>query len=178
MADILKVSPPNQELLTSLIVTPLIPPRLPAANFSSSVDGGAFSEDYDQQRGGDGYDSPRNGGRHSHEDPMSSSQHSHYRHEDYNNGGAGGDHDDDDYSRPSPRVNGSTKWRKSSPVPAVVAVVGLAVNGDGVSIGREGLRIRAAAANLFQVSLSTRSLRYSKRTHKLCMNLELCRWLH
>jgi len=45
----------------------------------------------------------------------------------------------------------SAKWKRGQPVPAVVAVVSLAVEGDGVSEGREGLRIRAAAANLFQV---------------------------
>ncbi|GAA5950474.1 hypothetical protein JCM3765_004560 [Sporobolomyces pararoseus] len=152
LADILKVSPPNQELLTSLIVTPLIPPRAPTATFSASVDGGAFAEEYDQQQGGErGYDSPRNGGgRHSHEDPMSSSQHSQYPHRYDEQNGSGTSHEDGDFGRPSPRVNGSTKWRKSSPVPAVVAVVSLAVNGDGASSGREELRIRAAAANLFQ----------------------------
>lgn len=154
LADILKVSLPNQELLTSLIVTPLIPPQAPSATYSSSIDGGAFTEEYGQQQGGEGgYDSPRNGGaRRSYEDPMSSSQHSQYPHRYEDQNGTGNSLDDGDFGRPSPRVNGSTKWRKSSPVPAVVAVVSLAVNGDGVSTGREGLRIRAAAANLFQVS--------------------------
>ncbi|GAA5908041.1 uncharacterized protein JCM6883_004097 [Sporobolomyces salmoneus] len=152
LADILKLSPPNQELLTSLIVTPLIPPSPPSAHLSSTPEGGAFSEDHYDQHGSreGGYDSPRNGGpggRHSQEDPMSSSQHSHYDH----NGRTGGEDDEGDFARPPPRTNGgNTKWRKSKPVPAVVAVVGLAVNGDGVSEGREGLRIRAAAANLFQ----------------------------
>ncbi|GAA5977386.1 hypothetical protein JCM5350_002448 [Sporobolomyces pararoseus] len=152
LADILKVSLPNQELLTSLIVTPLIPPQAPSATYSSSIDGGAFTEEYGQQQGGEGgYDSPRNGGaRRSYEYPMSSSQHSQYPHRYEEQNGTGNFLDDGDFGRPSPRVNGSTKWRKSSPVPAVVAVVSLAVNGDGVSTGREGLRIRAAAANLFQ----------------------------
>ncbi|GAA5870219.1 hypothetical protein JCM16303_001931 [Sporobolomyces ruberrimus] len=165
LADILKLSPPNQELLTSLIVTPLIPPRPATAVFSSSLQGGAFPEEYDQQ-GGEVYDSPRNGGgggRRSQDDPLSNSAHSQqYRHDEhgqYSGRGPEGEYDDDerdgqgggDFSRPSPRSNGgSTKWKKGTPVPAVVAVVSLAVNGDGVSVAREGLRIRAAAANLFQ----------------------------
>jgi hypothetical protein len=114
LADILRGSAPNQEALTSLILTPLIPPIQPSsvdhypadADDSRSMDGSRPSDDYDRDNGGPDRREPR----------------------------------------PS-----ETKWRRGVSVPAVVATVNLAVNGDGTP-GREGLRVRAAAANLFEVS--------------------------
>lgn len=47
-----------------------------------------------------------------------------------------------------PERAASLRWQRGESVPAVVAVTNLAVNGDGTP-GREGLRVRAAAANLF-----------------------------
>lgn len=106
----MRSSPENQAMLTSLIITPLIPPAAPSS-----------AESYAQE----GDDSVEGQPRSSFEGPARSE-----------NGGA-------EYDRPSP-----TKWRRGESVPAVVAVTNLAVNGDGTP-GREGLRVRAAAANLF-----------------------------
>ncbi|GAA5859616.1 hypothetical protein JCM1840_006374 [Sporobolomyces johnsonii] len=113
LADILRLSTPNQELLTSLIVTPLIPPLAPSSPefYSEDQASPSLSHDYHSEHG-----SPHHG--HGHE------------------------------QREAPRPS-ATKWKRGTPVPAVVAVVGLAVNGDGTP-GREGLRVRAAAANLFE----------------------------
>lgn len=118
LADILRGSAANQEALTSLIVTPLIPPIQPSsvdhypadAEDSRSVDDSRPSGDYARDREG------ADGGSIGRREP-----------------------------RPS-----ETKWRRGIPVPAVVANVNLAVHGDGTP-GREGLRVRAAAANLFEV---------------------------
>ncbi|GAA5870110.1 hypothetical protein JCM3774_002595 [Rhodotorula dairenensis] len=111
LADIMRSSPENQAMLTSLIITPLIPPAAPSS-----------AESYAQ----DGDDSVEGQPRFSFEGAARSEN------------GGGAEHD-----RPA-----STKWRRGESVPAVVAVTNLAVNGDGTP-GREGLRVRAAAANLF-----------------------------
>ena len=98
-------------MLTSLIITPLIPPAAPSS-----------AETYTQ----DEDDGSVDGQPRSSVDTARSEN-------------GGGEHD----GRPT-----STKWRRGESVPAVVAVTNLAVNGDGTP-GREGLRVRAAAANLF-----------------------------
>ncbi|GAA6001670.1 hypothetical protein JCM10207_002257 [Rhodosporidiobolus poonsookiae] len=112
LADILRLSPDNQNLLTSLIVTPLIPPLAP----SSPETYGEDAAHHD----------------HSEHDP-----HGHHHH-------AGREHEHAEPPRPS-----ANKWRRGAPVAAVVAVVNLAVNGDGTP-GREGLRVRASAASTFE----------------------------
>ncbi|GAA5926865.1 hypothetical protein JCM3775_007063 [Rhodotorula graminis] len=109
LADIMRSSPDNQTLLTSLIVTPLIPPVTPSS-----------PETY---VGEDGMEHPRSS-------------------VDQDR-----DEDDDEHAQHH-RAPPPTKWRRGTPVPAVVAVTALSVNGDGTP-GREGLRVRAAAANLF-----------------------------
>ena len=98
-------------MLTSLIITPLIPPAAP-----SSAE--TYTQDEDD-RSVDGQ-------------PRSSV-------DSARSENGGGELD----ARPA-----STKWRRGESVPAVVAVTNLAVNGDGTP-GREGLRVRAAGANLF-----------------------------
>lgn len=98
-------------MLTSLIITPLIPPAAPSS-----------AETYTQ----DEDDGSVDGQPRSSVDTARSEN-------------GAGEHD----ARPT-----STKWRRGESVPAVVAVTNLAVNGDGTP-GREGLRVRAAAANLF-----------------------------
>ncbi|SCZ90568.1 BZ3500_MvSof-1268-A1-R1_Chr1-3g02071 [Microbotryum saponariae] len=110
LADILRLSPPNQAALNSLIVVPLIRPMAspPAEHYNPDYDDGEPA----QQRGG---------------------------------GSRSDDEDEDEVDRRSNR----SKWRKGTPAPAVIAVVRLAVVGDGTP-GRSGLRVRAAAANLFQ----------------------------
>lgn len=110
LADIMRSSPDNQSLLTSLIVTPLIPPVTPSSPETYAGEDGA-------------------------EHPRSSLDHAH-------------DEDDPSHAAHQPAAPPPTKWRRGTPVPAVVAVTALAVNGDGTP-GREGLRVRAAAANLF-----------------------------
>ncbi|GAA5922633.1 uncharacterized protein JCM15063_003368 [Sporobolomyces koalae] len=141
LADILKLSPPNQELLTSLIVTPLIPPRAPPAFIADPT--GPTDDDGARSTASDGYNS-------AHQSQHLSQEYGH------NDSYAQTHHPEGtvDDSFHSPRSNGhavgSRKWKKGTPVPAVVAVVSLAVNGDSVTAGREGLRLRAAAASLFQ----------------------------
>lgn len=44
----------------------------------------------------------------------------------------------------------SLEWQRGEPEPAVFSAVELAIHGDGTP-GREGLRVRAAAAGLFEV---------------------------
>ncbi|KWU45465.1 hypothetical protein RHOSPDRAFT_16490, partial [Rhodotorula sp. JG-1b] len=112
LADIMRSSPENQAMLTSLIITPLIPPAAPSS-----------AETYTQ----DGDDGSGDGQPRSSVDTARSEN------------GGGGELD---------VRSTSTKWRRGESVPAVVAVTNLAVNGDGTP-GREGLRVRAAAANLF-----------------------------
>lgn len=120
LADILRNSPPNQEALTSLFLTPLIPPLAP-----SSV------ETYHAE-GADGHD-----GHDEHE----------RRHPSDFPGRDEGGHGDERERGGEPSEN---KWRRGKKMPAVVATTALAVNGDGTP-GREGLRVRAAAAGLFEV---------------------------
>lgn len=110
LADILRLSPPNQKALTALVVTPLIPPLVP-----SSIETYAAAEASPRDERRDSSDHPREG----------------------------------EESPSSPRPS-DAKWRRGKPLPAVVATVSLAVNGDGTP-GREGLRVRAAAAGLFEV---------------------------
>ncbi|GAA6000461.1 uncharacterized protein JCM10292_001526 [Rhodotorula paludigena] len=111
LADIMRSSPDNQSLLTSLIVTPLIPPQTPSSPETYMGEDGADPSrpSFDQSNGE--YDA----------------------------------HHQRQFDAPAPAAS---KWRRGSPVPAVVAVTSLSVNGDGTP-GREGLRVRAAAANLF-----------------------------
>ncbi|GAA6051299.1 hypothetical protein JCM3770_006800 [Rhodotorula araucariae] len=109
LADIMRASSDNQSLLTSLIVTPLIPPQT-----SSSPETYA---------GEDGDDRSRSSLDYPHDDHLNPHGSPHH-------------------------APVATKWRRGTAVPAVVAVTALAVNGDGTP-GREGLRVRAAAANLF-----------------------------
>lgn len=101
LADILRLSPPNQDFLTSLSVTPLIPPLLPSS-VESYVGEGQEDEDGEEQI--------------------------------------------EEKQKPL-----DTKWRRGKSLSAVVAVVSLGVHGDGTP-GREGLRVRAGAVNLFEVS--------------------------
>ena len=108
LADILRLSPPNQDALTNLVVTPLIPPLAPSATDAYHSVG----------------DEAGQGGE-----------------DDLNGGGSA-----DGHARVQPS---DTKWRKGLPTPAVVATVALVVNGDGTP-GREGLRVRAGAAGLFE----------------------------
>ncbi|KAL8283699.1 hypothetical protein RQP46_005494 [Phenoliferia psychrophenolica] len=106
LADILRLSPPNQEAFAALTVTPLIPPLLPSSHeltYSSGEDHGSHDRDQQQRPGHDGR---------SH-DPSES------------------------------------RWHRGVPTLAVVATVALSVQGDGTP-GREGLRVRAAAAGLFE----------------------------
>ena len=104
LADILRLSPPNQEAFGSLTVTPLIPPLLPSSHDVAY--------------------------------------------------GAGDDHESHDRERPGhdgrPHDSSETRWHRGTPSLAVVATVALSVQGDGTP-GREGLRVRAAAAGLFEV---------------------------
>lgn len=106
----MRASADNQAMLTSLIITPLIPPAAP-----SSADSYARDRDDDATDGGQSRPSVD---------------------------GARSDAGED-----TERA-GSARWQRGESVPAVVAVTNLAVNGDGTP-GREGLRVRAAAANLF-----------------------------
>ncbi|GAA5980168.1 hypothetical protein JCM10908_001559 [Rhodotorula pacifica] len=108
LADIMRSSPENQAMLTSLIITPLIPPAAPSSAESYAQEGDETVDG--QQRHSVDTDRSENGVEH---------------------------------ERPT-----STRWRRGESVPAVVAVTNLSVNGDGTP-GREGLRVRAAAANLF-----------------------------
>ncbi|BGP36921.1 Vesicle-mediated ER to Golgi transport protein [Rhodotorula kratochvilovae] len=108
LADIMRASPDNQSLLTSLIVTPLIPPQTPSSPETYAGEDGSSADH-----------------------PRSSL-----------------DHAQDDHPHSHAPTPVALKWRRGTPVPAVVAVTALAVNGDGTP-GREGLRVRAAAANLF-----------------------------
>ncbi|SCV68561.1 BQ2448_682 [Microbotryum intermedium] len=110
LADILRLSPPNQAALNSLIVTPLIRPM-------ASAPSELYNPVYE-----DGEQHPNRGG-----------------------GSRSDDEDEDETERRSNK----SKWRKGTPAPAVIAAVRLAVVGDGTT-GRSGLRVRAAAANLFQ----------------------------
>ncbi|GAA5899956.1 hypothetical protein JCM6882_007011 [Rhodosporidiobolus microsporus] len=118
LADILRLSPDNQSLLTSLIITPLIPPLAPSS-----------PETYDHEAAHDpnhpDYDphAPHGGNQYPH-------GHQHQQHQ----------------QAFEPRAR---QWTRGDPVPAVVAVVSLAVDGDGTP-GREGLRVRASAAALFE----------------------------
>ncbi|GAA5849938.1 hypothetical protein JCM8547_000958 [Rhodosporidiobolus lusitaniae] len=112
LADILRLSPDNQSLLTSLIVTPLIPPAVPSSPETYMSDP---SDPHAPPPGANPNDP----------------------HDPHAQGG-------DEFQQERPN-----KWRRGEPVPAVVAVVSLAVNGDGTP-GREGLRVRAAAASLFE----------------------------
>ncbi|BGP21760.1 transporter [Rhodotorula toruloides] len=108
LADIMRSSADNQTLLTTLIVTPLIPPAGPSS-----------PETYTDAT------SQHDGQLHSSVDGQS-------QHRDHDEAGQ----------------RAASKWRRGTSVPAVVAVTDLAVHGDGTP-GREGLRVRAAAANLF-----------------------------
>lgn len=87
LSDILRASPPNQNFLSQLFISPLIPPA-PAVP---------------------------NGHYEAHNDP--------------------------------------TSWARAEKVPAVLELISLAIGGEEGVFGREGLRTRAAAVNLFQVSL-------------------------
>lgn len=89
VADIMRSSKENQELLSNLIVTPLLPPEVrdPAARGRRGPD----EEEYD------------------------------------------------------------SRWHSGEPNHAVAVTIALAVNGDGTP-GRDGLKVRAGAANLFEVS--------------------------
>ncbi|GAA5978532.1 hypothetical protein JCM11641_007976 [Rhodosporidiobolus odoratus] len=117
LADILRLSSDNQSLLTSLIVTPLVPPLTPSSPETYNEDSANPDHpDYDPYAAED-------------------QQHQHHEH--------GHDHDEHEQS------SSTNNWRRGEPVPAVVAVVNLAVNGDGTP-GREGLRVRASAASLFE----------------------------
>ncbi|BGP28957.1 Vesicle-mediated ER to Golgi transport protein [Rhodotorula toruloides] len=109
LADIMRSSADNQTLLTTLIVTPLIPPAGP-----SSPD--TYADDSNPQHEGQ----PR---------ASVDGQSQHQEHDEA-------------------AQRAASKWRRGTSVPAVVAVTDLAVHGDGTP-GREGLRVRAAAANLF-----------------------------
>ncbi|GJN91820.1 hypothetical protein Rhopal_004843-T1 [Rhodotorula paludigena] len=111
LADIMRSSPDNQSLLTSLIVTPLIPPQTPSSPETYMGEDGADPSRTSFVQSNGEYDS----------------------------------HHQRQFDAPAPAAS---KWRRGSPVPAVVAVTSLSVNGDGTP-GREGLRVRAAAANLF-----------------------------
>ncbi|KAM0793553.1 hypothetical protein ACM66B_000990 [Microbotryomycetes sp. NB124-2] len=106
LGDILRNSPPNQEALTNLVLTPLIPPLAPSQPEHYPADGEHIGEDertsFDRASAGQPVVAPS-----------------------------------------------ESKWRRGRPTPAVVATVQLSVNGDGTP-GREGLRVRAAAANLFE----------------------------
>lgn len=104
LADILRLSQPNQEFLSALVVTPLIPPTSPSST-------------HDHTYGGSQDEAPHRSHRDS-QDPR------------------------EDQSE--------TKWRRGTAVSAVVALTNLAVYGDGTR-GRDGLRVRAAAAGLFEV---------------------------
>ncbi|GAA5832882.1 hypothetical protein JCM11251_000516 [Rhodosporidiobolus azoricus] len=115
LADILRLSPDNQSLLTSLIITPLIPPLAPSS-----------PETYDHEA-----QDPN----HPDYDPHALHGHGQHDHQ----------HDHQQHGFEPSR----NKWTRGDPVPAVVAVVSLAVDGDGTP-GREGLRVRAAAAALFE----------------------------
>ncbi|GAA6035143.1 hypothetical protein JCM8097_006386 [Rhodosporidiobolus ruineniae] len=114
LADILRFSPDNQSLLTSLIVTPLIPPATPSP--VESYDPTSPTDEHPHGRLSAEFDPHRQ----------------QYHHQ-----------------QQQQQMEASRKWTKGEPVPAVAAVVQLAVNGDGTR-GREGLRVRAAAANLFE----------------------------
>ncbi|KAK4055135.1 Vesicle-mediated ER to Golgi transport protein [Microbotryomycetes sp. JL201] len=106
LSDIMRNSSPNQEAMTSLVLTPLIPPLAPPAPEHYPAEGENLGEDerasFDRASTGQGAVAPS-----------------------------------------------ESKWRRGTPTPAVVAAVQLAVNGDGTP-GREGLRVRAAAVNLFE----------------------------
>ncbi|GAA6058533.1 hypothetical protein JCM10212_006972 [Sporobolomyces blumeae] len=155
LADILRVSTPNQELLTSLIVTPLIPPSAPPPSSAVSPSARASLEGHHDEYGH--YIEPQGGAsepgshRHSLDDAMASSHHSSSQNAYDSIGtprsGGGGGGGASGLAGPS-----STKWRRGHAVPAVVAVVSLAVEGDGASAAtaRDGLRLRAAAASLFE----------------------------
>ncbi|KAI5478541.1 hypothetical protein MNV49_004798 [Pseudohyphozyma bogoriensis] len=100
LADILRLSPPNQEAIANLTVTPLIPPLAPSHESSYAAAAGEDGERMDAR--------------------VSSTQ-------------SASDH----------------RWHRGIPVLAIVAAVSLSVQGDGTP-GREGLRVRAAAAGLFE----------------------------
>ncbi|KAK4699134.1 intracellular protein transport protein USO1, partial [Phenoliferia sp. Uapishka_3] len=105
LADILRLSPPNQEAFASLTVTPLIPPLTPSSHDSAYPSNDDGTQDLPS----------------SHE-------------------GAGNSRS------PNPS---ESRWHRGTPVLATVATVSLSVQGDGTP-GREGLRVRAAAAGLFE----------------------------
>lgn len=125
LADILRNSPPNQEALTSLILTPLIPPLAPSSVETYHA-AGDETADFDE-RGASRHPSQLRGE------------------------GSGGDRDEHN-ERGEQIAPSENKWKRGKKMPAVVATTALAVNGDGTP-GREGLRVRAAAAGLFEVFL-------------------------
>lgn len=142
----MKLSPPNQELLTSLIVTPLIPPPK-APSYTPEV---IFDEHQQQDQNG-GHSPRQEGGGREHRDYSprhEPSPRQRYQEQDHQ-----GEEEEEEEEDHRPVRSSSKKWTRGQPVPAVVVVVSLAVEGIGLT-GREGLRIRAAAANLFQVSFS------------------------
>lgn len=98
LADILRLSPPNQEAFAALVLTPLIPPLSPSHDSSY-----------------------------------------------------GGSSDEPGPSRTRENEHIDDKWHRGMAEPAVLSTIDLAVHGDGTP-GREGLRVRAAAAALFEVS--------------------------
>ncbi|ORY56205.1 p115 like vesicle tethering protein [Leucosporidium creatinivorum] len=126
LADILRNSPPNQEALTSLILTPLIPPLAPSSVETYHAAGDETAEL--DERGAPRHPSELRG-----EGP----------------GGERGERGD--LIAPS-----ENKWKRGKKMPAVVATTALAVNGDGTP-GREGLRVRAAAAGLFESYVASSS---------------------
>lgn len=102
LADIVKLSIPNQLAFASLVVSPLIPPLAPPQHEPD-------------------YPAVGNQERQAEEDAHS------------------GEPQSDD-----------SKWQRGEPETAVFSAIAIAVHGDGTP-GREGLRVRAAAAGLFQV---------------------------
>ncbi|KAM0756160.1 hypothetical protein T439DRAFT_22282 [Meredithblackwellia eburnea MCA 4105] len=105
LADILRLSPPNQAAFAELTVTPLIPPLVPSARDPAYSDG----QDDEQRFGG---------------------------------GGPG-------VMREKLHDPSDAKWHRGTPLPATIATVSLCVQGDGTP-GREGLRVRAGAAAVFE----------------------------
>lgn len=89
LADILRLSQPNQDAFASLIVTPLIPPSTASHDQSYSTENGGELD------------------------------------------------------------AGSDRWHRGIPESAVLSTIDICVHGDGTP-GREGVRVRAAAAGLFE----------------------------
>lgn len=110
LADIVRLSPLNQEFLANLNVAPLIPPQSPSAGQSDQHAYGSNNEESTSQAG------------------------------QYSEGGG----------RESDQIE--NKWRRGEEMAAIVALTNLAVHGDGTR-GRDGLRVRAAAVGLLEVSL-------------------------